>query len=92
MKSNDKEKSKKQQAGIQTVKHTDKKRSNNLKDSPTNRKRYVFRMLKVLSSEILEGSILSSNMVLVNRRPGHFSFRIVKGHHHKRSIKPFSAD
>ncbi len=29
--------------------------------------------------------------VVLNWRPGHFSFWIIKGHHHKRSIKPFSA-
>jgi hypothetical protein len=29
--------------------------------------------------------------VLVNWWPAHFSFRILKGHDHKRSIKPFSA-
>jgi hypothetical protein len=29
--------------------------------------------------------------VLVNWRPAHFSFWILKGHHHKKSIKPFSA-
>ncbi len=48
--------------------------------------------LKGTVKRILTGvNTMLKKSVLVNWRPAHFSFRILKGHHHKRNIKPISA-
>ncbi len=44
--------------------------------------------LKVFSSKFSE-EVNTKAKVLVNWRPARFSFWILKGHHHKRSIKTF---
>jgi hypothetical protein len=53
---------------------------------------HLDRLLKGIVQRILRGvEIGIKKSVLVNWRPGRFLKKILMGHHHKRSKKPFSA-